>query len=464
MNRRGFLGFGAPMACAAALFGTLLALEERAGAQQPWPVPPAPQPQPQPQPYPPPQGQPQPLPPPPQVQPQPQPYPPPQGQPYPPQGQPQPYPPQPYPPQGQPYPPQGQPYPPQGQPYPPQGQPYPPQGQPYPPQGQPYPPPQGQPYPPPQGQPYPPQGQPYPPQGQPYPRPQPVPPPAPAADAKRSGSELTFLYLTSAAYGVGTGIWIDSLGKVTDPGLAFIAPLAFGVAMPVGVYFLDDNVTLHRGVPASISTGLLLGALEGMSISGMQWQFTGGENGNDSQWKFHTWTTLTWIMSTGGGIGGYAFGEWLRPDPRSLSFIASGAGWGAASGVMFGAGAVGGDWKDGAAIWGFVGMNAGIVGTGALSMVYTPSYNAQKWMWIGYAAGTAAGCIVYPFYLASDANPRHGLIANALGGLAGVGLAAVFAGQMSDDEPTAKKAFNAPFQLGAAPTPGGASITAMGTF
>jgi hypothetical protein len=415
---------------------------------------------PQPQPYPPPQVQPQPQPypqqqpyPPPQVQPQPQPYP--QQQPYPPpqvQPQPQPYP------QQQPYP-QGQPQPyPQGQPQPyPQGQP-----QPYPPQ--PYPP---QPYPQGQPQPYPPQGQPYPPQAQPQPYPpqQQPPPPPPAADNKRSSGELTYLYITSAAYGVGTGIWIDSLGKVTDPGLAFIAPLAFGVAMPIGVYFLDDNVTLHRGVPSSIATGMLLGALEGMSISGMQWQFTGGENGSDSQWKFHTWTTLTWIMSTGGGIGGYAFGEWLRPDPRSLSFIASGAGWGAASGIMFGAGAVGGDWKDGAAVWGFVGMNAGILATGALSTVYTPSYNAQKWMWIGYAAGTAAGLLVYPFYLASDANPRHGLIANSLGGLAGVGLAAILAGQMTDDEPSGKRAFNMPFQLGAAPAPGGgAAVTAFGTF
>ncbi len=423
MRGRRFLGFGARGAAClagAAQLAAVMALESDALAQQPWPT-----------------------------QPQPQPYPQAQPQPYPPQGQPQP---QPYPPQGQPQP---QPYPPQGQPYPPQGQPYPPQGQPYPPQGQSYPP---------QGQPYPPQGQPYPPQGQPYP-PQPRPPTPPAPDGKRGGGELGFLYGTSVAYGVGTGIWIDSLGKITDPGLAFIAPLAFGVAMPIGVYFLDDNVTLHRGVPASISTGLLLGGLEGMAISGMQWQFSGGENGSGGQWKFHTWTTLTWIMSTGGGVGGYAFGEWLRPDPRSLSFIGSGAGWGAASGIMFGAGVVGGDWKDGAAVWGFVGMNAGILATGALSTVYTPSYNAQKWMWIGYAAGTAAGLLVYPFYLASDASPRHGLIANALGGLAGVGVAAVFAGQMSDDEPTGKTAWHAPFQLGASPTPGGGgAITAMGTF
>jgi len=239
--------------------------------------------------------------------------------------------------------------------------------------------------------------------------------------------------------------------------------------MPVGVYFWDDNTTIHRGVPASVSTGLLLGALEGTAISGMQWQFTGGENGSSRQWKFQTWTTLTWLLSTGGGIGGYAFGEWLRPDPRSLSFIASGAGWGAVSGTLFGAGVVGGDWKDGAAVWGFVGYNAGILATGALSTVYTPSYNAQKWMWIGYAAGTAVGCIVYPFYIGNDAPFRHALIANSLGGVAGIGLAAVFAGQMSDDEPTSpggtRRAYAPPFHIGFAPTPGGGgALSVFGQF
>jgi hypothetical protein len=163
-------------------------------------------------------------------------------------------------------------------------------------------------------------------------------------------------------------------------------------------------------------------------------------------------------MSTGGGVGGYAFGEWLRPDPRSLSFIASGAGWGTASGIMFGAAVVGGDWKDGAAVWGFTGYNAGILATGALSTVYTPSYNTQKWMWIGYAAGVAAGCIVYPFYLLSDADARHGLIANSLGGLAGLGLATVFTANMTDDEPTAPgappRAFAPPFNVGMTPAPG----------
>ncbi|HEY8041012.1 MAG TPA: hypothetical protein VIF15_14500, partial [Polyangiaceae bacterium] len=278
--------------------------------------------------------------PPPQPQPQPQPYPPPQPQPYPPQ----PYPPQPYPPQPQQYP---QPYP------PPAPQPYPPQ--PYPPQ--PYPP---QPYPAPYGQPVP----------APYPQPGPVPqPPPPPPNRFRSPGEMAYLYGVGIAYGAGSGIWLDSITHINDPGLEFIPPLALAAAIPVGTYIWDLNSEFDRGVPSTMATGLLLGGLEGMAVSGLQWQLTGGVNGNSQQWAFPTWSTLTFLGATGGGVGGYFFGEWLQPDPRSLTFIASGAGFGSIFGILFGAG-VAGDSNSvaaGSAVWGFAGYNAGIAATGALS-------------------------------------------------------------------------------------------------
>ena len=372
---------------------------------------------------------------------QPQPYPP-QPQPYPqPQPAPQPtYPPQQYPPQQ--YPPQQ--YPPQQ--YPPQQ--YPPQQ--YPPQQ------------------YPPQQ--YPPQ--PY-----YPPPPPAKSDKRSGGEMGFLYGTSIAYGIGTGIWIDAIAKITDPGPAVIAPLAFGAAMPIGAYFWDDYDTFHRGVAGSIATGLFLGGVEGIAISGLQWQMTG--NGGPHTWGFSTQTTVTFLTATGGGVGGYFFGEWLRPDPRKLSFIASGAGWGSISGALFGAGITprrlnqpDADWKDTTAVTGFIGYNLGIAATGALATMYTPSYEMQKYMWLGFAGGTAAGSVVYIFYAFSDAPPWHGLIANAAGGLAGMGLAGILAANMSDDSPPppaqpgmpppAPRAFLPPVHLGFSPAQGGGVLTAGG--
>jgi hypothetical protein len=136
------------------------------------------------------------------------------------------------------------------------------------------------------------------------------------------------------------------------------------------------------------------------------------------EWPFRTQTSLAFIGATGGGIGGYFFGEYARPDPRQLSLIASGGVWGGLSGVAIGAGVTGpnADWKDGGVVVGFVGFATGVAGSGALSLFAMPSYETQKWMWVGYGSGLAAGALVFPFYLFSDSDPKHGFVAVGVGG------------------------------------------------
>jgi hypothetical protein len=345
-------------------------------------------------------------------------------------------------PQPQPYPPPAQTYPPP-QPLPPQTYPapYPQPAQPYPPQ--PYP---AQPYPAPYGQP-PAQGY-----GQPY---QPYYPPPVRPQRKRSYGEMAYLYGVSAAYGFGTGVWLDSLGNVKDPGIWVITPVVLGIAAPVGVYYWDRYDEFDRGVPASMATGLLLGGVEGVAIGGLQWQLTG--NGGPNTWQFSTDTSVTFLAATAGGVGGYLFGEWLRPDPRSLGLIASGAGFGTAFGVLFGTGVAS---ANGAAAWGFAGYNAGILATGILSTQWVPSWTTLKYMWVGDLLGTIVTTPVYLFYIGSSADPRHGLIANAIGGLAGLAVAGAITAYWKDPPGTAEWA--PPFQMALAPMQGGAALTAMG--
>jgi hypothetical protein len=269
---------------------------------------------------------------------------------------------------------------------------------------------------------------------------------------------MGYLYGVGAAYGFGTGIWIDSLANVSDPGIWLVAPLVFGAAVPVGTYFWDYTSEFHHGTPTSIATGLLLGGIEGVSIAGLQWQLTG--NGGPNTWQFSVDTSVTFLAATAGGVGGYAFGEWFHPDPRSLGLIGSGAGFGSIFGVLFGSGVVNGDWKQGAAVWGFAGYNAGILATGILSTQYVPSWVSLKYMWLGELGGIIATTPVYLFYIGSSADPRHGLIANALGGLAGVGIAAVVTANWKD-KGTAQD-WTPPFQMAVSPTQGGAALTAMG--
>ena len=337
-----------------------------------------------------------------------------------------------------------------------------------PPPGQ-YPPPN---YGPPPGQ-YPPPGY-GPPPGQ-YPPGPPGPPPPPPASETRSAGEMTPLYVTTALWGIGSGIWLDSLFKITDPGVAIILPITLGAAAPIGAYFWDSQTgPLHRGVPASVSGGLVLGAVEGMSIAGVQWEFT---RPGPKRWPFSTNTSVTWIGATVGGVGGWAFGEAFRPDPRNVGFIVSGSGWGAASGAMFGIAVAGKGLDkaaDGAAVAGLIGYNAGIVGTGAISLAHTASWESQKWMWGGYALGALAGCLVFPLYLFSDADPQHGFIGPALGGLAGVGVAGALTWDLKDADDKRGQTFKPPFDVGVVPTPRldpsigqaptGAMLSGSGTF
>jgi hypothetical protein len=234
-------------------------------------------------------------------------------------------------------------------------------------------------------------------------------------------------------------------------------PLTLGAAVPVGMYFWDDQGgPLHRGVPASIATGLVLGGVEGIAIAGTQWQYTREQN---KDWSFQTQTTVTWIFATGGGVGGWAFGEWIRPDPRSMGFIASTAGWGAISGSFLGIAVSGADWKDGASVAGLIGYNVGIAAGGALSIIHTPSWRAQQYMWAGYGVGALIGCLVFPFYLfAPDADAKHGFIGPSLGGLAGAALMGAFNYDLKDPEDGAPgraqpKTWKPPFDVAVLPAP-----------
>ena len=79
---------------------------------------------------------------------------------------------------------------------------------------------------------------------------------------------------------------------------------------------------------------------------------------------------------------------------------------------------------------------------------------------ISTASGTLATTPVYLFYIGSDDQPRHGLIANAVGGLAGLGLAAALTANMTDGPGSAS--WTPPFQVSVSPTQGGGQVMAFG--
>ena len=145
------------------------------------------------------------------------------------------------------------------------------------------------------------------------------------------------------------------LGK--DPGVFLIAPIALGVAAPIGAFFLD-RPSMKRGQPMAISAGLMLGAGEGLGIWGTQRVSVNANNA----WGFRGLSRAAALGSTIGGVAGFVAGEFMEPPPTTSVLAVSGAFWGTAIGSMFGYGSTNNSWgkaNDRTAIGGLVGYNVG---------------------------------------------------------------------------------------------------------
>ena len=376
----------------------------------------------------------------------PQPQPQPQPQPY---GQPPPgaYPPGAYP--QQPAPGYGQPQPGYGQPQPGYGQPQPGYGQPQPGYGQPG-----------YGQP----GYGY---GQPgYGQPGYYQPP-PSGPKKSTNLEIGMLYVTAGAYGIGTGIWLDSLFEIEDPGLGLILPAILGVAGPV-VVFIADHPRMREGLPSAIATGMIVGAGEGLGIATTQYVNADEED----EWSFKGLATSEFIGSTVGGIGGFAFYWLLKPHPKNNILVGSSIFWGSIIGTEFGIGAseADSDWEvtdDDASVGGLIGFNVALAAAVGVSAFWTPSWNQIGWMWGGLAIGTVISLPVYAFYAAADEyDPRRGLIFQGVAGTLGLAAGALIGepdkkGAIVKDERHPE--FARVLGGGVTPTKNGVSATVYGT-
>ncbi|WP_437658223.1 hypothetical protein [Sorangium sp. So ce1182] len=253
------------------------------------------------------------------------------------------------------------------------------------------------------------------------------PPQQKKTQPKSTPLEVGYLYATSVAYGVGTGIWFDAVAGIDDPGVQFIAPAVLGVAAPVGVYFLDQP-PMPRGLPSAIATGMVIGAGEGLGIA--SYQYVSARKGKE--WGFLGLATSEVIGSTVGGAAGLGFYYLLRPKPQTNMLLASGAVWGTIIGSEFGAAASNGSWSesnDSVSLGGLIGFNVATAGAVGLAIAWTPSWNQLAWMWGGLGIGTVVSLPIYFAYIGSDHDPRRGLIAQGAAGTLGLVAGALFLGK-----------------------------------
>ena len=251
-----------------------------------------------------------------------------------------------------------------------------------------------------------------------------------------TGLEMAYLYGTSAAWGIGTGIWIDAEAGIDDPGLMLILPVVIGAAAPVGVFMIDRfayRKGMPDGLPSAVATGLMVGAGEGLGIASLQWVVSDEED----EWGFKGLARAEVIGSTLGGAAGYGLYYLTRPQPETNILISSSVVFGTLIGSAFGGGASNGDWgtytNDGMALGGLIGYNVALAGAVTTSLFYTPSWHQIGWMWGGMGLGMAASLPVYIFYAGSeDHDPRRGLIFQGVAGTIGLALGAILAPPKKD--------------------------------
>lgn len=240
-----------------------------------------------------------------------------------------------------------------------------------------------------------------------------------------SSFEVGTLYVSSAAYGVGLGIWLDAELGLEDPGILLIPPTLLGVAAPVGAYFLN-RPRLPRGVPGAIAAGLVIGAGEGLGIAGTQMVTS------DEPWGFRGLSRSMAIGATVGGIGGYALGVVQEPSPNISAFATSGVVWGSLIGSAIGLGAseagIGFERSnDGMARGGLIGFNAGLAVTMGLSTAFVPTLDQLSWMWLGGGIGALVSLPVYLFYIGDGGPPaKRGLLFSATATTLGIVAGGVF--------------------------------------
>lgn len=282
----------------------------------------------------------------------------------------------------------------------------------------------------------------------------------PPTKKKSTTLEIGYLYGTSIAWGIGTGVWLDVEAEIENPGLGIIMPALFGAIAPVGVFIADYVMDgMPRGLPAAIATGLWLGGGAGLGV----WAVHDLNSRGSGQWGFAGLGRATFVGSVVGGGAGIVAGALMEPSPKTSMFVLSATTMGTAVGGAFGGAGSQGNLTnnaDGAImIGGLIGYGVGLIGSGAASLAYVPSWEQIGFGWAGFAIGAAATTPIYFIYLGVDADPRTGLIAQGIGGLLGAGLGFWLAdpdggsGGLGESLPVDR-----PTLLGVAPTPMGVGI------
>jgi hypothetical protein len=250
---------------------------------------------------------------------------------------------------------------------------------------------------------------------------------------QRTTGELASLYISAVVYGLGSGGVLtvysepDSAGGVIMPSLAL-------AGVSVGAVYLLDYKKLGYGVPQSISAGLSIGLLEGLSWT--FWHFSSVRS--EDEWSAETITTLIWGSATLGGILGGVLGHKLGTSPGRAAFLESSARWtGLTAGLALSAFPDDEHKDDAGFLAGAVGLTLGAVGGYFIARTESPSVARARFIDLG---GISGGLVAGGLYLSvsnQDTEYTPFALTTAGGIAAGLALSYYLTRDMEPDLPGA---------------------------
>lgn len=146
-----------------------------------------------------------------------------------------------------------------------------------------------------------------------------TPAPTEGMERRRHAAEMAELRVAGGALGLLVGINTLMLLDADDPLLFLTIPLFTTVGLVLVTGLLDDGDGMPHGVPAAISTGVLLGFGDGLLLWGSN------RHGIESGAGVMSLLTATTVV---GAFAGGAFGYGMSPTIAESRFVLSAGVWG----------------------------------------------------------------------------------------------------------------------------------------
>lgn len=223
---------------------------------------------------------------------------------------------------------------------------------------------------------------------------------------QRTPDEIGVLYLSSIAYGLGTGVWLSTLGEADSVAGWVMPPLLLAGAAATTVAVLDRGAGLRYGTAQSIASGMWLGLWQGLAWGGYyQASVTAYDEMSEKGFA-----SLLFATTTAGALTGGLIGTYRATTPGRAAFVGS------------------------ASVWPAI-----VLGLGVAAIVPDDQYRGDRALLssaIGLTTGSVAGMLFAGRVSPTTARVRFLDLGGLAGGLALGGITLAVSGEESGPEAT----------------------------